>query len=292
MMNDSSISALQAAVNPLGLDGLEFVEYSTADPETFGALLVRMGFVRVARHRSRRVFLYRQSSINVIVDADPEVLRATTSKPGEVVLSALAFRVADAGLAYRALLDQGAWPIPTRAEAMELNIPGVHGVGDSILYLVDRYRDFSIYDVDFAFEPDIDRHPPALAGLHVYGVTQVVGAGRIDEWFDFYAQLFGFVLDVRAADAGPGDDVVLCSPCAGLRLRLVELPDDLSRDEHWDESYGCLLLGAPDVDAAVQVLRDRGVEFAPPRPGGGIRTRVDPSGVQFELIADAKATAP
>jgi 4-hydroxyphenylpyruvate dioxygenase len=290
-MNRTTHSTASAA-NPLALDGLEFVEYSTADPDAFGALLERMGFVRVARHRSRRVFLYRQGSINLIVDADPEVLRATTSKPNQVVLSALAFRVADAGYAYRTLLDKGAWPIPTRAEAMELNIPGVHGVGDSILYLVDRHLDFSIYDVDFEYVRDIDRYPPATAGLQLFGVTQVVGAGRMDEWFAFYNQLFGFVLDVGAAEQAKGDGVLLRSPCAGMRLRLVELPDDLSRDEHWDESFGCLLLGAPDVVAAERVLRERGVMWAEGHGGGGPRTRDDGDGTQFELIATPAVPTP
>lgn len=50
----------------------------------------------------------------------------------------------DASQAYGRALDPGAWPIPTRAGVMELNIPGVHGPGDSILYFVDSFRDFSI----------------------------------------------------------------------------------------------------------------------------------------------------
>ncbi|TMI42875.1 MAG: 4-hydroxyphenylpyruvate dioxygenase, partial [Betaproteobacteria bacterium] len=39
--------------NPLGMDGIEFVEYATSQPQAFGDLLQRMGFVPLARHRSR-----------------------------------------------------------------------------------------------------------------------------------------------------------------------------------------------------------------------------------------------
>ena len=46
--------------NRLGLDGLEFVEFTTTQPLVLGALLERMGFRAVARHRSREVLLYRQ----------------------------------------------------------------------------------------------------------------------------------------------------------------------------------------------------------------------------------------
>src|SRR2546430_11227305 len=45
--------------NPLGMDGIEFIEYATSQPQAFGDLLQRMGFVPLARHRSREVLLYR-----------------------------------------------------------------------------------------------------------------------------------------------------------------------------------------------------------------------------------------
>ncbi|HZD19341.1 MAG TPA: 4-hydroxyphenylpyruvate dioxygenase, partial [Burkholderiales bacterium] len=53
--------------NPLGIDGLEFVEYATSQAQAFGALLQNMGFAAVARHRSREVMLYRQGPMNLIV---------------------------------------------------------------------------------------------------------------------------------------------------------------------------------------------------------------------------------
>ena len=48
------------AFNPLGLDGIEFVEYSTNRPQAFGQVLETMGFRPIARHRSREVLLFRQ----------------------------------------------------------------------------------------------------------------------------------------------------------------------------------------------------------------------------------------
>ncbi|MDO9203618.1 MAG: 4-hydroxyphenylpyruvate dioxygenase, partial [Hydrogenophaga sp.] len=43
------------AANPLGLDGIEFVEYATTKPQALGQVLEMMGFRPVARHRSREV---------------------------------------------------------------------------------------------------------------------------------------------------------------------------------------------------------------------------------------------
>ena len=54
------------AANPLGLDGIEFIEYATPKPQALGQVLEMMGFRPVARHRSREVMLYRQGGMNVI----------------------------------------------------------------------------------------------------------------------------------------------------------------------------------------------------------------------------------
>jgi len=72
--------------NPLGMDGIEFIEYATSQPQAFGDLLQRMGFVPLARHRSREVLLYRQGPMNLIVNSHG----ATTAMP---TVSAVALRV-------------------------------------------------------------------------------------------------------------------------------------------------------------------------------------------------------
>src|SRR3989441_9432505 len=104
--------------NPLGMDGIEFIEYATSQPQAFGDLLQRMGFVPLARHRSREVMLYRQGPMNLIVNSHG----ATSGMP---TVSAVALRVRDAALAHKHSLDPCARGMPTRASAMELNIPGI-----------------------------------------------------------------------------------------------------------------------------------------------------------------------
>src|SRR5437899_493134 len=101
--------------NPLGIDGIEFVEYATAQPLALGALLEQMGFVPTARHRSREVTLYRQGTMNVIVNADPRALTQSDTDPQSTVISAIALRVRDADVAYRHAIAMGAWAIQTRA---------------------------------------------------------------------------------------------------------------------------------------------------------------------------------
>ena len=58
--------------NPLGTDGFEFIDYAAPDPEELAALFVQLGFRPVARHRSKRVTLYRQGDVNFILNAEPD----------------------------------------------------------------------------------------------------------------------------------------------------------------------------------------------------------------------------
>src|SRR5262245_51607455 len=212
--------------NPLGLDGIEFIEYATAQPQAFGALLQQMGFAAVARHRSREVVLYGQGGMNVIVNSHG----AATGPP---VLSAMALRVRDAGYAYRHSVDLGAWELEPHAAAMELNIPGIRGVGDSLVYFVDRYRDFSIYDVDFVPLAGTERRPPALAGLHWFGVVQAIRAERTRDWLDFYGGLFAFSALPHGRYFGVlPNGTLLESPCHTFYRQLIEPPSGV---DDWNE---------------------------------------------------------
>ena len=219
MQTTADRESLADATNPLGLDGIEFIEFVTAKPQALGQVLEMMGFRPVARHRSREVLLYRQGEMNIIINAHSGGLPRTVQPSDTPVISAIALRVRDAASAYRHALDRGAWAVPTNVEVMELNIPAVHGVGASRLYFVDRYKDFSIYDVDFTLIPTVDPKPPALTGLHWFGVVQYIGNDRMEDWTEFYAELFGFKTlpdDKRYGILPKGR--VLQSPCGSFLL--------------------------------------------------------------------------
>jgi 4-hydroxyphenylpyruvate dioxygenase len=272
---------LPEPANPVGLDGIEFIEYATAQPQAFGALLQKMGFAAVARHRSREVMLYRQGAMNLIVNAHG------VSEPAPV-LAAVALRVRDAGQAFQHSLDLGAWEMPTRAAAMELHIPGIHGVGDTLIYFVDRYRDFSIYDVDFVPLAGVEREPPALAGLHWFGVVQAILNERTADWLDFYRALFGFTVLPRGQYFGVlPKGTLLESPCHSFYLQLIEPPPG-AEEVHWEEGLVRVGLGAPDIPAATRALRSRGIVFidrGPVQPSDkGALTQVYLGGVTFELV--------
>jgi 4-hydroxyphenylpyruvate dioxygenase len=274
--------------NPLGIAGIEFIEYATSQPLALGSLLEQMGFMATARHRSREVTLYRQGSMNIIVNADPGSLLQSSKDPQSTIISAIALRVRDADAAYRHAIEMGAWAIQTRAGAMELNIPGVHGAGDSILYFVDRFHDFSIYDVDFKPILHAEQHPPALTGMHFFGVVQTIGAARLPEWIDFYQQL----MDFRPLPEGSYFGVLrkgtlLASPCNTFYLQLVKPPED-GAVLKWEEQLVRVGIGSPDVLASVRELSQRGIVFVDREPSKtsskGALTQLYKGGISFELV--------
>ncbi|MDO8718985.1 MAG: 4-hydroxyphenylpyruvate dioxygenase [Polaromonas sp.] len=283
--------AIAGATNPLGLDGIEFIEYATAKPQALGQVLEMMGFRPIARHRSREVMLYRQGGMNVIVNAHIPALPNGALPSDQPVLAAVALRVRDAAAAYAHALERGAWAVPPRVEVMELNIPAIHGVGKSRIYFVDRYDKFSIYDVDFVPIPTVDQHPPAVAGLHFFGLVQYIGNDRTEDWAEFYRELFGFVdlpADQRFGILPKGR--ILRSPCPAssrFYLQLIE-PEATVLDVEGDEGLQRVGLGSPDVLAAVAELGRRGVEFVESRgvhtEDRGALTKTWMGSVSFELV--------
>ena len=259
--------------NPLGTNGFEFIEYAAPDPAALGALFESMGFVAVARHRSKEVLLYRQGDINFIVNAEPDSFAQSFARVHGPCICAIAFRVADAAVAYRRAVELGAWGVPAQTGPMELNIPAIKGIGDSLIYLVDRYKGngtgISIYDIDFVPIPGVDQNPAGAGLIDIDHLTHNVYRGRMDEWSDFYARLFNFreirYFDIEGKLTGLKSRA-MTSPCGKIRIPINESSDDKSQIQEYLSAYHGegiqhVALGAGDIYATVEALRGRGVKF-------------------------------
>jgi 4-hydroxyphenylpyruvate dioxygenase len=185
-------------------------------------------------------------------------------------------------------------PVPAKVEVMELHIPSVHGAGTSRIYFVDRYKEFSIYDVDFTPIPTVDPHPPSLAGLHFFGIVQYIGNDRTDDWTEFYSALFGFTAlpaEQRFGILPKGR--ILRSPCGSFHLQLIE-PEPGVLDVEDDECLQRVGLGTPDVPATVAACARAAWSSSPPRgvqfDSRGAVTRTALGGVMFELVHHAGKT--
>ena len=261
MNNETMRESVPESSNPIGMDGIEYIEFTTSKPQALGGLLERMGFRLVARHRSREIELYRQGEMNLVVNSHPADIPRTATPVERPAISAIALRVRDAAAAHGRALEIGAWEIPVHARAIELNIPAIHGVGESLIYFVDRYDEFSIFDIDFRTIPGVDPHPPALNGLHYFGLVQYVGANRTPDWAEFYGQIFGFRPLPDTLRFGIMPKVLLLqSPCGKFYLQLIE-PDGVAQYAPMEEHLQRIGLGTPDVITTTRDLTQRGIEF-------------------------------
>jgi len=287
--------AVPETPNRLGIEGIEFIEYTTSHPQALGQVLENMGFKPVARHRSREVTLYRQGGMNLVVNASPEDARMSSTADGEPVISAVAFRVQDALKAHTRCIELGAWTVPSHAQAMELHIPAIHGPGSTRFYFVDRWKEFSIYDIDFKPIPTVDQHPKSIADMSYFGVVQYIGAGRSADWLAYFENIFDFTFvpdDQRFGILPKGK--LMKSPCGQFLWQLIEPEPWMDGDES-PESLQRIGLGVADVGAAVKVLKAQGVEFVEssqlhPEDRGAL-TRGMLGSVSFELVHQTKSSA-
>jgi 4-hydroxyphenylpyruvate dioxygenase len=269
--------------NPMGTDGFEFVEYAAPDPKALGALFEQMGFTAIARHRHKDVTLYRQGDINFIINAEADSFAQRFARQHGQSVCAIAIRVDDAAYAYRRALELGAWGFDNKNGPMELNIPAIKGVGDSLIYFVDRWRgkgankgaapgtigDISIYDVDFVAIPGAAANPVGHGLTYIDHLTHNVHRGRMKEWAEFYENLFNFrevrYFDIKGQQTGLKSKA-MTSPCGKIRIPINESSDDKSQiaeylDQYHGEGIQHIALGTENIYQSVEVMRERGIVF-------------------------------
>ena len=254
--------------NPMGTDGFEFVEYTAPDPELLRSLFEHMGFATVARHRSKNVTLHRQGGVNFIINAEPDSFAQQFARDHGPSACAMAFRVKDAALAYKRALELGAKPVANSVGPMELNIPAIEGIGGSRIYLIDRYGENSIYDIDFVPTSKTMGHEGA--GLtYIDHLTHNVHKGNMEKWGEFYERIFNFreirYFDIEGQRTGLVSKA-MTSPCGKIRIPINESSDDKSQiveylKEYQGEGIQHIALGTDDIYDTVVKLRAEGVDF-------------------------------
>jgi 4-hydroxyphenylpyruvate dioxygenase len=178
---------------------------------------------------------------------------------------------------------------------MELNIPAIEGIGGSVIYLVDRYGERSIYDVDFVPTDASKGLVHDGAGLTAIDhVTHNVFRGNMDKWAGFYETLFNFreirYFDIEGKKTGLFSRA-LTSPCGKIRIPINESQDDKSQIEEYLREYRGegiqhIALSTGDIYRTVDVLRGRGVAFqdTPETYYDGVDARVAGHGEKLEEL--------
>ena len=258
---------LASETSACAVAGIEFVEFTAPNPSHLAKSFRQLGFRKIARHRNKRVDLFRQHEVNFILNDESHSLASDFAAKHGTAVNAVCFRVDDVAKALNEAQRYGLEVIKQQIGPMELNIPAIRGVGDTLIYLVQADIPVSIYDVDFIFaDAQENLSGPLVAIDHI---TQNVEAGHLHEVVRFYESFFGFKVirkfDIKGQHSGLRSEALL-SPCGTFRIALNEATEKESQINEFIERFHGegvqhIALNTDDILGAVDQLRAAGVEF-------------------------------
>ena len=257
--------------NPLGLDGFEFCEFTSPDPDAMAAQFEQLGFVAAHRHPGRDIVHYRQGRSNLLLNRSADGQAAEFRAAHGPSANGMAFRVADADAAYEAALDRGAKPADAIQGALGDGSRVLEGIGGSNLYLVDRHGPAGeLYDGWTEVPGWREAAAANSVGLDLLDhLTHNVRRGEMRTWSEFYRKLFGFeeqrYFDIKGQATGLFSQAMI-APDRAIRIPLNESQDENSQIEEFIRAYKGegiqhLALTTPDIHATVEKLRARGVRL-------------------------------
>lgn len=258
--------------NPMGIDGFEFVEF--AAPEGQGDMLHqyfgRMGFSAVLRHKTRPITVYRQGGVNFLVNEDPDSFAADFAKAHGPSACGFAIRFRKPGdEVLKTVLGNGGAAIDHKPETKAVDAPVVKGIGDCMLYLVDRYGDKGSMYEDYLPIQGADQDPKGFGLTFIDHLTHNLYFGNMQKWSDYYERLFNFreirYFDIKGAKTGLVSKA-MTAPDGIVRIPLNESNDPKSQineylDAYRGEGIQHIACFTDDIYTTVEKMREAGVAF-------------------------------
>ena len=233
-----------SAINPVGLDGFDFIEFASPEPEKLRSLFLEFGFSRTHQHHSKKIDLYQQNDITFMINMEPQSFGWQFSKAHGPSACSMGWRARSAKDALRTSVLRGA----KAAEKCDFatddgkSVPAVMGIGDSLIYFVENYTDPQRY-VKLGFLPHKSPDKtPSKGFLYVDHLTNNVFKGTMETWAKFYKDIFGFTevryFDIRGSKTGL-QSYALRSPCTKFCIPINEADEKKSQiNEYLDEYNG------------------------------------------------------
>jgi 4-hydroxyphenylpyruvate dioxygenase len=257
----------------MGINGFEFVEFAAPAGRSgdLHRLFQNMGFTAVLKHKRRPISVYRQGDVNFLVNEDPDSFAADfAAKHGPCACGfAIRFRK-PASEVLKAVLANGGERPANKPDTKAVNAPVVKGIGDCMLYLVDRYGDAGdIYDGDYEPIPGANQHPHGFGLTFIDHLTHNLYFGNMQKWSDYYERLFNFreirYFDIKGAKTGLVSKA-MTAPDGIVRIPLNESSDPKSQiNEYLDAYHGegiqHIACFTDDIYETIEAMRAKGVEF-------------------------------
>lgn len=183
--------------NYLGLRGIEFTEFASADSDFMHKVFTAFGFSKTRQFKGKQIDYYHQHDIHFLLNRERQGFSAEFAKAHGPAICSMGWRVDNAQEAKAIAISRGA-----RAAAPEdcdLPYPAIYGIGNSLIYFIDRFGSKgSIYQQDFVEHPDPHKVMD-LGFTRIDHLTNNVEKGTMHQWADFYKNVFGFT-EVRYFD--------------------------------------------------------------------------------------------
>jgi 4-hydroxyphenylpyruvate dioxygenase len=221
--------------NPAGLDGIDFVEFASKDPDALHRLFLELGFSRTMRHATKAIDLYEQNDIRFLLNRAAGSFAESFQRVHGPSICSMGWRVKSAPDALAAIAARGGRVAPRS----DLALPAVFGIGESLIYLVEgavarRYEALGFVPLE---RPDRVAPKGFLAIDHL---TNNVARGTMQTWASFYKDVFGFTevryFDIRGVKTGL-TSYALRSPCGRFCIPINEASEDKSQINEYLEEY-------------------------------------------------------
>ena len=219
-----NVTALTVAPMPdrAPVKGVGFVEFSADEKDAADliGILKTLGFRKVAKHRTKQVYLYAQGDIRLIVNTDEKGFANASFAVHGTSAYAIALSVEDAQSALDRAVALGAEPFEQPVAEGEVRIPAIRGVGGGLIYLIDGKSELGRFsEIDFlSVEDDLDIEPAHL--IRVDHIAQTVAYDEMLTWLLFYTSIF----EMRKT---PMVDII--DPAGVVRSQVVESTDGALR---------------------------------------------------------------
>ncbi|HZX71451.1 MAG TPA: 4-hydroxyphenylpyruvate dioxygenase [Rhodanobacter sp.] len=259
--------------NPMGIDGFEFVEFAapTGRADELHDLFKRMGFSAVLKHKTRRITVYRQNGVNFLLNEEPASFAADFAEKHGPSACGFAIRFKKSAAEVLAtVLGNGGEAMTDKAASKAVDASVVKGIGDCMLYLVDRYGGAgSIYDADYVPIEGAGQNPAGFGLTFIDHLTHNLYFGNMQKWSDYYEKLFNFreirYFDIKGAKTGLVSKA-MTAPDGIVRIPLNESNDPKSQineylDAYKGEGIQHIACFTDDIYATVEKMREAGVEF-------------------------------
>jgi 4-hydroxyphenylpyruvate dioxygenase len=259
--------------NPMGIDGFEFVEFAApaGQAHELHAYFRKLGFVPVARHKTRAITTYRQGDCTFLINEDPDSFAADFAAEHGPSACGFAIRVNKlAEWARVQALKNGATPITHKELTKAVAAPVIEGIGGCMLYIVDRYDDKgTIHDPDYEWIEGAEMMPKGYGLTFIDHLTHNLFVGNMAKWSEYYEKLFNFreirYFDIKGAKTGLLSKA-MTAPDGLVRIPLNESSDPKSQINEYLEAYNGegiqhIACFTDDIYATVEAMIAAGVKF-------------------------------